>query len=60
MCYLKSDPTKGVSADFDGLFEISFETAPDVLEASALGYEVQSIEYTGQTELTIKTLLFCS
>jgi len=52
--YLKSDPSKGVSADFDGVFELKFETKPDILEASALGYEILEIPYNGESELKIQ------
>ena len=52
--YLQSNPAKGVSADFDGNFEISFETAPDVLEVSALGYETLVLKYEGINQLKIE------
>lgn len=52
--YLQSDPSKGVSADFDGIFEITFDSRPDILEASALGYEPLTFNYEGENELTIK------
>ena len=52
--YLKSNPTKGVSADFDGVFEITFKERPDVLAASALGYEIFEFPYDGQVELKIE------
>lgn len=52
--YLKNDPTKGTSADFDGVFEITFKERPDVLAASALGYEILEFEYDGKTELKIE------
>lgn len=52
--YLKSDPSTGVSADFDGIFEITFDSKPDILEASALGYELLEIPYAGQKELKIE------
>ena len=52
--YQKSDPTKGVSADFDGFFEITFKEKPDVLAASALGYETLEFQYNGKPELKIE------
>lgn len=52
--YQKSLPTKGVSADFDGLFEISFDEQPDTLVVSALGYENWEFKYDGTTEMTIE------
>lgn len=52
--YLKKDPTKGTSADFDGVFEVTFKEKPDVLAASALGYEILEFEYDGKTELKIE------
>lgn len=52
--YLQSNPTKGVSGDFDGNFEITFQTAPDILEASALGYETLVIKYEGKNYLKVE------
>ncbi|MFT4761866.1 MAG: hypothetical protein ACI9LN_003849 [Saprospiraceae bacterium] len=52
--YLKSDPSKGISSDFDGVFEISFDSLPDILESSALGYEILEIKYEGKNELKIQ------
>ena len=52
--YLKSNPTKGVSADFDGIFEITFTEKPDVLAASALGYATLEFPYNGETEMKIE------
>ncbi|MEO1261353.1 MAG: DUF5686 family protein [Bacteroidota bacterium] len=52
--YQKSNPSKGVSADFDGLFEITFDKTPDTLVTSALGYETLEFLYKGETELTIE------
>jgi Family of unknown function (DUF5686)/CarboxypepD_reg-like domain len=52
--YLQSNPTKGVSGDFDGNFEITFPTAPDILEVSALGYETYVLKYEGKNVLKIE------
>lgn len=52
--YLQSDPSQGVSSDFDGNFEISFDSPPDILESSALGYETLEIKYEGKNELKIQ------
>ncbi|MFK7808281.1 MAG: DUF5686 family protein [Saprospiraceae bacterium] len=52
--YLQSNPTKGVSGDFDGNFEITFATAPDVLEVSALGYETYVLNYDGTNVLKVE------
>jgi len=52
--YQKNNPTKGVSADFDGVFEITFQEKPDVLAASALGYGTLEFPYKGETELKIE------
>lgn len=52
--YLQSNPTKGVAADFDGNFTINFESTPDILEVSALGYETLSVPYEGQSPMKIQ------
>ncbi len=52
--YLKSNPTKGTAADFDGLFELQLGSPPDTLAASALGYNVLVFPYNGKEELKIE------
>ncbi|MEL1242113.1 SusC/RagA family TonB-linked outer membrane protein [Flavobacterium flavipallidum] len=51
--YLKGQPSKGTSTDFDGNFKIQFKEKSGVIVFSYIGYKTKEVPFSGNQTLTV-------